>query len=79
MEIPLWVNPSNDVEVLDASEDEQDKYGHYYGSNTIVISLEHIQALQAGKMLAWNDREYSTFLVLAPAQAGIQETDNTHD
>ena len=65
IEFSFWTDSNEDVEILEANEKAQDNYGHNYGSETIVLSKEHIQALVNGKMLAWNDREYTTFLVFS--------------
>ena len=41
------------------------EYGHRCGFDIIIrLKSEHIEALQAGKVLAWNDTEYSTFVIL---------------
>jgi hypothetical protein len=59
-----YPNNPTEVTVLEANDDEQDKYGHRYGSDTVILSMNHIMALIAGKMLSWNDGEYSTFVIL---------------
>lgn len=78
MKIPFWRDPNKNIEILEASDEEREKYGHRFGSDTIVLSPEHIKALQDGKMLAWNDSEYSTFVVLANDQI-IQNSDGQVD
>jgi len=35
-----------------------------YGTNKIELTQEHIQALQDGKTLGWNDSEYATLISL---------------
>lgn len=57
-------DPENDVEILDATEEAADEYGHGFGSRLVGIRREHIEALEEGKMLAWGDSEYSWFVVL---------------
>ena len=64
MKIPFWVDPNDNIEILDATKEEADKFGHGLGSGLMRFKSEHIEALQNGKMLAWHDSEYSTFVVL---------------
>lgn len=73
----LWRDPNKNIEIMEASDDEQETC-HRFGSDTVVLSPEHIKALQDGKMLAWNDSEYSTFVVLANDQI-IQNSDGSVD
>lgn len=60
---PYWDDPNNKIEILDATSAAKKKYGHLFGSDTIKLDIEHLLALLDGKMLAWNDTEYSTFVV----------------
>ncbi len=64
MKLPFWSDPNEKISVLEANDKAMNEYGHRFGSDTIVLTEEHIAALRAGKMLAWNDSEYSTFVVL---------------
>lgn len=60
----FWKDPNDDIQILDATEEASIKYGHYAGYDLLKLNTTHLQALQAGKMLAWNDSEYSTFVIL---------------
>lgn len=53
-----------DVEIIENTKQGEDTYGHGYGSNTVVITNEHIKALLNGKQLAFNDGEYSHFITM---------------
>ena len=56
--------PSDEhVEILDATRKAMDEYGHHHGSSLIVLTQDHIDALLSGKMLAWDDSEYTSFVV----------------
>jgi len=61
---PLWTTPNNDIEILEATKAAASNYGFGYGSSLMGLKSEHIKALKKGKMLAWNDGEYTTFVVL---------------
>ena len=52
------------VEIIEPTEQAQQQYGYMFGTSTVRLSGEHIQALINGKMLAWNDGEYVTFALL---------------
>lgn len=43
------------------------RYEHGYGAGTdeVVLTAEHLRALLAGKVVAFNDGEYVTFITLA--------------
>jgi len=77
VKIPFWKDPNDSVEVLEATKEAADKYGHMFGSDLIRLEPDHVEALQAGKMLAWHDSEYSTFVMLAVPQPGECETVKT--
>jgi hypothetical protein len=71
MEFPLirpdrlqGATQGDEVEIWDASDDAVSEYGIRYGTQLVRLSQAHIDALQQGKMLAWNDSEYSTFVIL---------------
>lgn len=67
MKYPFWTDPNDYIEVLEATDEAIDKYGHRRGSDFIRLGPEHMEALKAGKVLAWNDSEYSTFVVFEDA------------
>ena len=52
------------VEIIEPTEQAQQQYGYMFGTSTVWLSGEHIQALINGKMLAWDNEEYVTFVVL---------------
>lgn len=54
----------NDIATLDATMEAADEFGHGFGSELMGLKPEHIEALQSGKMLAWSDGEYVTFVTL---------------
>ena len=64
MKAPFWTDPNDDIEILEATQTAANEYGHGYGSDLIRLNPKHIKALQDGKMLAWSDSEYSTFVML---------------
>jgi hypothetical protein len=66
-----WTNPSDKVIILDATQEEANKFGHHFGSELVLLNKEHIEALFAGKMLAWDDGEYSTFVVLEQDESNL--------
>lgn len=59
----IFYTRSSDFEIIEATKEAQDKYGHNYGSETLIITQEHIKALKNGKCLASDDGEYSTFII----------------
>ena len=56
-----------------------DIYGHNYGSEAVGLTQEHIDALKAGTILAWNDGEYTTFVCLVDEMPGKGREDNGRD
>jgi len=64
MSIEIDWNNTREIEILEATYEQAEKFGFRYGSDFIVLTQEHIQALLNGKMLAFSDNEYSTFLIL---------------
>lgn len=64
MKIPFWTDPNRDIQIIEPTEGAMNEYGHLFGSDKVILTQKHIDALLAGKMLAWNDSEYSTFVVL---------------
>lgn len=71
MKYPYWTDPNDSIVVLDATDEAIDEYGHRCGSDFIRLGPEHMEALRAGKVLAWNDSEYSTFLAFVD---GVRES-----
>lgn len=59
-----------EIEIIEQNYEAAEKYGFYFGPGFYLLTPDHIAALQAGKMLAFNDGEYSTFLALKPAKDG---------
>jgi hypothetical protein len=47
--------------------EEINNYPTFCGSDIIILETEEIDALFSGKCLAWNDGEYSTFVVYKQA------------
>lgn len=64
MKIPYWSDPNDEVQIIEPTDESMDKYGHRCCSDMIELSDKHIEALKAGKILAWNDGEYTTFVIL---------------
>jgi hypothetical protein len=62
MKLLFWSDPNDSLQILPATDAAIDAFGHRYGSDFIVLSQEHIDALVGGKVLAWHDSEYSTFV-----------------
>lgn len=52
------------MEIIDATEEAMDNYGRLHGSEIIVLTEEYMNALKNGKILATNDCEYTTFIIL---------------
>lgn len=67
MKHPYWTDPNDCITVLDGTDEAINGYGHRCGSDFIRLGPEHMEALNAGKVLAWNDSDYSTFVVFADA------------
>ena len=61
------------ITILENSEKEKDRYGRLFGDSTIELDDVHLEALKAGKMLAFNDSEYSTFLIYKPKERANDE------
>ena len=64
VKLPFWRDPNQTIKVIEPTEKAMNSYGHGCGSDIVRLKPEHIEALQAGKMLAWNDSEYATFVML---------------
>jgi hypothetical protein len=67
MKFSFWTDPNEGISILDATDEAANNYGHGFGSDLIMLEEEHLEALKAGKMLAWHDSEYSTFVIFGPA------------
>lgn len=60
---PEDVDKDDAIYILETTEEAQAEFGYAYGASQIVLSKKHIDALLAGKMLAWTDGEYNTFVI----------------
>jgi hypothetical protein len=58
------VRTNTEITILDANKRGADGYGYGCGAQLSVLTADQLEALLSGKMLAWNDGEYATFLVL---------------
>ena len=54
-----------EIEIIEPTEQARQQYGYMHGTDTIELSIEHITALGHGKMLAWNNGEYVTFVKMS--------------
>ena len=52
------------VEIIEGTDESIRDYGYRHGCEFIHVTQEHIAALLSGKMLAWNNDEYSIFITL---------------
>lgn len=52
------------VIIIENTKESEDSFGHMWGSDTVVITQEHIDALLSGKQLAFEDGEYSHFITM---------------
>lgn len=66
----FWTDPNDELEILDQTEAAMRGYGYRYGADCVNLREEHIKALLDGKVIAFNDSEYTTFLRL------VKEGDN---
>lgn len=53
------------VVIIENTKESEDNFGHMWGSDTVVITQEHIDALLNGKQLAFEDGEYSHFITMS--------------
>ncbi len=53
------------MNIIENSNKDRDQYGHCYGSENIILTSEHINALLNGKCVAFDDGEYTHFLSMA--------------
>lgn len=60
----FWDDPNKHLTVLEATKEAADEFGYRSGARFIKLRREHLDALEAGRMLAWHDSEYSTFVIL---------------
>lgn len=56
----------DEIEIIERNYEALENYGLLFGESFVLLTPEHIKALQAGKVLAFNNGEYSTFLGLKP-------------
>ena len=77
MKLLFWTDPNENITVLEPTGEATDEYGHRYGSDLVVLKKEHLDALLGGKMLAWNDSEYSTFILLDRELVSVKEIIST--
>ncbi len=54
----------NGIEIIENTTEARKDYGYRYGGMDLELTAEHLAALRAGKCLATNDGEYSTFITL---------------
>ena len=69
MKNPIWANPSNSVAILDAKIEAAEKFGSLRGADVVPLKKCHIDALLAGKVLAWDAGDHSTFILLEQDEA----------
>lgn len=60
----FWRDPQTNITILDLDDKTPSFLETSYGFDLIELSPEHVEALNAGKVLAWTDGEYSTFVTL---------------
>ena len=53
-----------DIKIIDNTKEARENYGHLHGSTILELTQEQLDAIKDGKCLAWNDGEYSKFIVL---------------
>ena len=70
------VKMESNFTIIEASEFAQNEYGHCYGSSTLRISKEDIAALLNGKQLAWDDGEYTTFILFEDTELNTEVNTN---
>lgn len=67
MKYPHWTDPNDSIAMIKATYAAIDGYLHGNGSVFIRLGPEHVEALNLGKVLTWNDGEHDTFVVFADA------------
>lgn len=63
MKVPYWVDPNDNIKIIEPTEEAAKEFGFYSGYDLMRLTDEHIEALKNGKMLAWADGEYATFVI----------------
>jgi len=53
------------LQILEPTEEAKQKFLYRYGVSEVHLTPEQLQALMDGRMLAWHDGEYSTFVASA--------------
>ncbi len=59
----FWLDPNDNIQILEPTEDACKEFHTHTSFDMIRLSSEHIQSLLDGKMLAWHDSEYTTFVI----------------
>ena len=66
--LPFWNNPNSTIQIIEPTLNAAKEYGFHVGYDVVGLKQEHIDALLNGKALAWNDGEYSTFVIMEVAK-----------
>lgn len=56
------------IKIIENTDEAKKRYGSLWGKETRIFTHKEIEALFAGKCLAWNDGEYVTFVVMEDAE-----------
>ena len=70
---PFWADPNVTVRIIESTREAAEEFGFAYGFNVACLRPEHIEALKAGKVLAWHG-EYNTFIFLGEENEKIDDT-----
>ena len=57
------------MEIIENSNKSRDEYGHCYGSENIILTIEQVNALLNGKCIAFDDGEYTHFLSMVEPES----------
>lgn len=52
----------NNVKIIENTDKAKDEYGYMWGSDTLYLTREMIEALLNGKCIAGDNGEYVTFI-----------------
>ena len=63
-DMSLGSKRSLDVTILAPTQKARNEFGYGYGPILTILTQEHIEALQRGDYLAFDDGEYAHFIVL---------------
>jgi hypothetical protein len=58
------VNMYDEFAIIEGTRDARREYGYAWGGGDVVLTLEHLRALLAGKVVAHFDGEYMHFIEL---------------